>query len=80
MYALIETVKQNGHIPFKYLKAVFEKAPFKLTDTSWLSFAHVRVTIFAVNFKSAEYLCMPNAKKAAFSDSLLNYMLRIRSA
>ncbi|MDR1286587.1 MAG: transposase domain-containing protein [Treponema sp.] len=31
MFALIETVKQNGLIPFRYLAAVFEKAPSAVT-------------------------------------------------
>jgi len=35
MYSLIETAKQNGLVPFKYLMAVFEKAPFALTPEDW---------------------------------------------
>jgi len=35
MFTLIETAKQNGLVPFKYLMAVFEKAPFALTPEDW---------------------------------------------
>ena len=35
MYTLIQTAKQNGLVPFKYLTAVFEKAPFALTHEDW---------------------------------------------
>jgi len=35
MFTLIETAKQNGLVPFKYLMAVFEKAPFALTTEDW---------------------------------------------
>jgi len=35
LYSLIETAKQNGLVPFKYLSAVFEKAPFVLTPEDW---------------------------------------------
>jgi transposase len=35
MYTLIETAKQNGIIPFDYLNAVFEKAPFAVTQKDW---------------------------------------------
>ena len=35
MFTLIETAKQNGLVPFKYLMAVFEKAPFASTPEDW---------------------------------------------
>ena len=35
MFTLIETAKQNGLVPFKYLMAVFEKAPLALTPEGW---------------------------------------------
>ena len=35
MYSLIETAKQNGLVPFKYLMAVFEKVPFAVTPEDW---------------------------------------------
>ncbi len=35
IFTLIETAKQNGLIPFKYLTAVFERAPFALTPEDW---------------------------------------------
>ena len=35
MYTLIETAKQNGLIPFNYLMAVFEKAPFVFSPDGW---------------------------------------------
>jgi len=35
MFTLIETAKQNGLVPFKYLMAVFEKAPLALTPEDW---------------------------------------------
>jgi transposase len=35
MFTLIETAKQNGLIPFKYLLAVFEKAPLAITPEDW---------------------------------------------
>jgi len=35
MYSLIETAKQNGLVPFKYLMAVFEKAPFAVSTEDW---------------------------------------------
>jgi len=35
MYSLIETAKQNGLVPFKYLMAVFEKVPLVLTPEDW---------------------------------------------
>ena len=35
MYSLIETAKQNGLIPFKYLKALFEKAPLADSPDDW---------------------------------------------
>jgi transposase len=35
MYSLIETAKQNGHVPFKYLMTVFEKAPFATSPENW---------------------------------------------
>jgi len=31
----METAKQNGLVPFKYLMAVFEKAPLALTLEDW---------------------------------------------
>jgi hypothetical protein len=35
MFTLIETAKQNGLVPFKYLMAVFERAPLALTPVDW---------------------------------------------
>jgi transposase len=35
MFTLIETAKENGHIPFKYLMALFEKAPIAKTSEDW---------------------------------------------
>ena len=35
MYSLIETAKQNGLVPFKYLVAVFEKAPLAESPEDW---------------------------------------------
>jgi len=35
MFTLIATAKQNGLVPFKYLMAVFEKAPLALTPADW---------------------------------------------
>jgi len=35
MFTLIETAKQNGLVPFKYLMAVFERAPFASTPKDW---------------------------------------------
>jgi len=35
MFTLIETAKQNGLVPFKYLMAVFEKAPLAVTPEDW---------------------------------------------
>ena len=35
LYTLIETATQNGLIPFNYLTAVFEKAPFVSSPDGW---------------------------------------------
>ena len=35
MFTLIGTAKQNGLVPYKYLMAVFEKAPLALTPEDW---------------------------------------------
>jgi transposase len=35
MFTLIETAKQNGLVPHKYLMALFEKAPLALTPEDW---------------------------------------------
>jgi transposase len=35
MYTLIETAKQNGLVPYKYLMALFEKAPFASSTEDW---------------------------------------------
>jgi hypothetical protein len=35
MFTLIETAKQNGLIPFKYLTALFEKVPFASSPEDW---------------------------------------------
>jgi transposase len=35
MFTLIETAKQNGLVPFKYLKALFEKAPLAMSPEDW---------------------------------------------
>jgi len=35
MYSLIETAKQNGLVPFKFLMALFERAPLALTSGDW---------------------------------------------
>ena len=35
IYSLIETAKQNGLVPFKYLMALFEKAPLADSPDDW---------------------------------------------
>ena len=35
MYSLIQTAKQNGIIPFQYLMALFEKAPYANSNKDW---------------------------------------------
>ena len=35
MYSLIETARQNGLIPFLYLMALFQKAPFAISTDDW---------------------------------------------
>ena len=35
MFTLVETAKANGHTPFKYLKYVFEKAPYASSPEDW---------------------------------------------
>jgi transposase len=35
MYTLIETAKQNGLVPFKYLTVLFEKAPYASSPQDW---------------------------------------------
>jgi len=35
IYSLIETAKQNGLVPFKYLMALFEKAPLAVSPDDW---------------------------------------------
>jgi transposase len=35
MYTLIETAKQNGLVPFNYLTALFEKAPYVASPQDW---------------------------------------------
>jgi hypothetical protein len=35
MYTLIETAKENGLVPFKYLNALFEKVPFANSPKDW---------------------------------------------
>ena len=35
MYSLIETAKQNGHIPLHYLTTLFEKAPLAVSPEDW---------------------------------------------
>jgi len=32
MFTLVETAKQNGLVPFQYLKALFDKAPRVIYD------------------------------------------------
>jgi len=38
MYTIIETAKQNGLNPYKYLTAVFERAPYASTAEDWEKF------------------------------------------
>ena len=35
MFTLIETAKANGLVPYKYLKALFEKAPYASSTEDW---------------------------------------------
>ena len=35
MFTLIQTAKQNGLVPFKYLKVLFEKAPYATKPEDW---------------------------------------------
>jgi hypothetical protein len=35
MYSLIQTAKQNGLVPFRYLTALFEKAPLASSPDDW---------------------------------------------
>jgi transposase len=35
IYTLIETAKQNGLVPFNYLKALFERAPLAVSENDW---------------------------------------------
>jgi len=35
MFTLVETAKANGHTPFKYLKFLFEKAPYASSPEDW---------------------------------------------
>jgi transposase len=35
MYSLIQTAKRNGLVPFQYLLALFEKAPFAFSQHDW---------------------------------------------
>ena len=35
IYSLIETAKQNDIVPFKYLMALFEKAPLAVSPEDW---------------------------------------------
>ncbi|MCL2443444.1 MAG: transposase domain-containing protein [Treponema sp.] len=35
MFTLIETAKQNGIEPSKYLRELFEKAPFAASTEDW---------------------------------------------
>jgi len=35
MFSLIQTAKQNGLIPWQYLKALFEKAPYAVSTEDW---------------------------------------------
>ena len=35
IYSLIETAKQNGHVPAHYLRALFEKAPYAFSAEDW---------------------------------------------
>jgi transposase len=35
MYTLIETAKQNGHVPYNYLMTLFEKAPRAASTDDW---------------------------------------------
>ena len=35
MFTLVETAKANGHTPYKYLKALFEKAPYASSPEEW---------------------------------------------
>jgi len=35
MFTLIETAKQNGLVPRKYLTALFERAPYASSSEDW---------------------------------------------
>jgi transposase len=35
MFTLIETAKQNGLVPYNYLKALFEQAPLASSPEGW---------------------------------------------
>jgi len=35
MFTLVETAKANGHTPYKYLKILFEKAPYASSPEDW---------------------------------------------
>jgi transposase len=35
MYTLIQTAKQNSHVPFQYLMTLFEKAPLAVSSEDW---------------------------------------------
>ena len=35
MFSLIQTAKQNGLVPWQYLKALFEKAPYAVSTEDW---------------------------------------------
>lgn len=37
MFTLIETAKQNALVPYKYLKALFEKAPLAVSQEDWIN-------------------------------------------
>ena len=35
MFSLIQTAKQNGLVPWQYLNALFEKAPYATSTEDW---------------------------------------------
>jgi transposase len=46
MYSLIETAKQNGLVPFKYLMALFEKAPYAVSTDDWEKLLPWNISIY----------------------------------
>jgi hypothetical protein len=45
MYTLIQTAKQNGLVPRKYLTVVFEEAPYAATVEDWKKLLPWNITL-----------------------------------